>query len=31
VDGIVSEAKEVGIEVMTPNELAKLKELWRVS
>lgn len=31
VDGIVSECHEVGIETMTPSELAKLKELWRVS
>lgn len=31
VDGIVSECHEVGIETITPSELAKLKELWRVS
>ena len=31
VDGIASECHEVGIETMTPSELAKLKELWRVS
>jgi hypothetical protein len=28
IDGIVSEAKELGIETMTPNELAKMKSLW---
>ena len=28
VDGIVSEAKELGIDTMTPNELLKLKSLW---
>lgn len=28
IDGIVSEAKELGIETMTPNELLKLKSLW---
>lgn len=31
VDGIVSEAKEVGIDVITPDELEKLKSLWRAS
>lgn len=31
VDGIVSEAKEVGIETLTPTELEKLKSLWRAS
>lgn len=31
VDGIVSEAKEVGIETMTPEELEKIKSLWRAS
>lgn len=31
VDGIVSEAKEVGIDVITPAELEKLKSLWRAS
>ena len=28
IDGIVSEAKDLGIETMTPNELLKLKSLW---
>ena len=28
IDGIVSEAKEMGIETMTPAEIARLKELW---
>lgn len=31
VDGIVSEAKEVGIDVITPAELEKIKSLWRAS
>lgn len=29
IDGIVSEAKELGIETMTPNELKSLKESWK--
>ena len=29
IDGIVSEAKNLGIETMTPNESAKMKDLWR--
>lgn len=28
IDGTVQEAKELGIQTMTPNELAKLKSLW---
>ena len=28
IDGIVSEAKGLGIQTMTPNEIAKLKSLW---
>ena len=28
IDGIVSEAKELDIETMTPNEIARLKGLW---
>ena len=28
IDGIVSDAKELGIQTMTPNEIAKLKSLW---
>jgi hypothetical protein len=30
IDGIVSEAKNLGIETMTPNEIAKMKDLWKV-
>jgi hypothetical protein len=29
IDGIVSEAKELGIETMTPQELALLKQNWK--
>lgn len=29
IDGVVSEAKELGIETMTPKELAMLKENWK--
>ena len=28
LDGVVSEAKEMGIQTMTPDEIAKLKSLW---
>lgn len=28
IDGVVSEAKELGIQTMTPDEIAKLKSLW---
>lgn len=28
IDGIVGEAKELGIETKTPNEIAQLKSLW---
>lgn len=28
IDGIVQEAKQLGIETMTPNQLAELKSLW---
>ena len=28
LDGVVSEAQELGIDTMTPNEIAKLKSLW---
>jgi hypothetical protein len=28
IDGIISEAKELDIEVMTPNQLAELKSSW---
>lgn len=30
IDGIVSEAKDLGIETITPTELAKLKSQWGV-
>ena len=29
IDSIVSEAKELNIETLTPNELERLKSLWR--
>jgi hypothetical protein len=29
IDGIVSEAKELGIETMTPDQLAELKNRWK--
>ena len=29
IDGIVSEAKELDIETMTPNEIAELKSSWK--
>lgn len=29
LDGVVSEAEEMGIQTMTPNEIARLKSLWR--
>ena len=28
IDGVVSEAKELGIETLTPDELARMKERW---
>ncbi len=28
LDGVVSEAEELGIQTMTPNEIANLKSLW---
>lgn len=28
IDGVIQEAKNLGIETMTPNELAKLKSMW---
>ena len=28
IDGVVSEAKELGIQTMTPDEIANLKSLW---
>jgi hypothetical protein len=30
IDGIVSEAKELGIETMTPKELQELKDSWQI-
>ncbi len=29
IDGVVSDAKELGVETMTPEELSLLKEAWR--
>jgi hypothetical protein len=29
IDGTIYEAKELGIEVMTPNQLAELKSAWK--
>lgn len=29
IDGIISEAKELGIETMTPSEIAELKSRWK--
>jgi hypothetical protein len=29
IDGIVSEAKELGIDTIPPNEIERLKNLWR--
>ena len=29
IDGIVSEAKELGIETIPPNEIERLKTMWR--
>lgn len=31
IDGTVFEAKELGIETLTPDELTRLKEQWKVS
>ena len=31
IDGTVFEAKELGIETLTPDELMRLKEQWKVS
>ena len=28
IDGVISEAKELGIQTMTPNEIARLKAMW---
>jgi hypothetical protein len=28
IDGIVSEAKELGIQTDTPDQIAKMKALW---
>ena len=29
IDGIVSECKEIGVEIMTPTEINRLKGMWR--
>lgn len=29
LDGVVQEAKELGIETLTPQELSRLKEEWK--
>ena len=29
IDGVVSEAKELGIETLTPDELARMKSAWK--
>ncbi len=29
IDGIVYEAKNLGIETMTPDELTRIKEMWK--
>jgi hypothetical protein len=31
IDGTVSEAKELGIETLSPAELERMKQQWRVS
>lgn len=31
IDGVVSEAKSLGIETLSPNELERMKEQWNVS
>lgn len=31
IDGIVSEAKELGIETLTPEDLERMKNQWKVS
>lgn len=31
IDGTVSEAKELGIETLTPDELERMKQAWKVS
>lgn len=31
IDGVVSEAKELGIETLPPNELERMKQAWKVS
>lgn len=31
IDGTVSEAKEMGIETITPDELERMKQLWRAT
>lgn len=29
IDGIISEAEEIGIETLPPNEVQRLKEMWK--
>jgi hypothetical protein len=29
IDGIISEAKEMGIETLPPREVERLKEMWK--
>jgi hypothetical protein len=29
IDGIVSEAKDLGIQTDTPDQIAKMKDLWQ--
>jgi hypothetical protein len=29
IDGIISEAEEIGIETLPPNEVERLKEMWK--
>lgn len=31
IDGLVSEAKELGLETLPPDEIARMKEQWRVA
>jgi hypothetical protein len=31
IDGVVYEAKSIGIETLSPDELERMKSLWKVS
>mgnify|MGYP003209610849 CR=1 FL=1 len=31
IDGTVSDAKELGIETMTPTQLKEIKERWKIN